>query len=78
MRPFAASLDVTLIRFYFMMAVVFIGLFSGYYLIAGLALPIFLATLLGLSFKKEVQKSQKVSLSPSQHVVTNDNVRLAA
>ena len=78
MRPFAASLDVTLIRFYFMMAVVFIGLFSGYYLIAGLALPIFLATLLGISFKKEVQKSQKVSLSPSQHVVTNDNVRLAA
>ena len=59
MRPFAASLDVTLIRFYFMMAVVFIGLFSGYYLIAGLALPIFLATLLGLSFKKEVQIKTK-------------------
>lgn len=53
MKPFTASLDVTFMRYLLMMLVVFIGFFSGIYVLAGLALPILLITLLGVSFKEK-------------------------
>jgi hypothetical protein len=78
MRPFTASLGVTLMRFYLMMAVVFIGFFSGIYALAGLALPIFLITLLGVSFKKEPSKISKVSINSSKKMDLSGETRLAA
>ncbi|PPK87618.1 hypothetical protein CLV84_0564 [Neolewinella xylanilytica] len=54
MRFYAITFDKVVIRFYLMMGVVLLGMFSGYYLIAGLALPLFLSAVLGISFKPEV------------------------
>ncbi|WP_116125433.1 hypothetical protein [Lewinella sp. IMCC34183] len=50
MRFYAITFDKVVIRFYLMMAVVLIGMFSGYYAIALLALPLFLSAILGIQF----------------------------
>lgn len=44
---FKANFAQTLIRYYLMMLVVIIGGFTGYWLIALLALPIFLSAIMG-------------------------------
>ena len=53
MRFYAITFDKVVIRFYLMMAAVLIGMFSGYYAVAFLALPLFLSAVLGISFKPE-------------------------
>jgi hypothetical protein len=50
MRFYAITFDKVLIRFYLMMGVVLLGMFSGIYAIALLALPLFLSAILGIEF----------------------------
>ncbi len=52
MRCFSLSFDKVIIRFYLMMGCILIAGFTGYYFLAILALPIFLSTILGVSFSK--------------------------
>ncbi len=52
MRFFSASFDTILWRFYLMMVVVIAPFVLGVPFLAILALPIFLSTMLGVSFKK--------------------------
>ena len=53
MRFYAITIDQIVIRFYLMMGVVLLGMFSGYYAIAFLALPLFLSAVLGIRFRPE-------------------------
>ncbi|MEN0006972.1 MAG: hypothetical protein AAF798_22665 [Bacteroidota bacterium] len=62
-EPFSTSLTAVLIRFYLMMAVVIIALFSGQAWLAVLSLPIFLSALLGL---KVVSSAQTATRSNAQ------------
>jgi hypothetical protein len=50
MRFYAITFDKVLIRFYLMMGVVLLGMYSGIYAIALLALPLFLSAILGIEF----------------------------
>ncbi len=53
MRFYAITFDKVVIRFYLMMGVVLLGMFTGIYALALLALPIFLSAMLGITFKAE-------------------------
>ena len=59
MKPFGVSFATIVIRFYLMMAVVIVSVFSGMYWLTVLALPVFLSAMLGVrlfnSPKKETQ-----------------------
>jgi hypothetical protein len=67
---------ITLVwRFYLMMGVMVIAGFSGYWLIALLALPIFLSIIMGISFTKneeeissELKSAKYTSLSSTSKV----------
>ena len=54
MRLFEASIQTVVLRFYLLMAVVLVSIFSGIYPLALLALPILIVTMLGVSFKTKV------------------------
>lgn len=53
LKTFDLNIGTVILRFYLMMAVVIIAGFSGYWLMAFMALPIFLSIMLGISFKKK-------------------------
>ena len=76
MRFYAITFDKVVIRFYLMMAAVLVGMFSGYYAIAFLALPLFLSAILGVSFKSEPKEKQvtKVVRLPKQPARDLDRV----
>jgi len=57
MKPFEASFDTIVWRYYLMMLVVIVPFFLGVPLLSLLALPIFLISILGISFKKEVKEN---------------------
>lgn len=52
MKPFGLSLGTLLLRYYLMMMVIIAAGFIGQWWLAFLALPIFLSTILGVSFEK--------------------------
>ncbi len=52
MKYFEVNLTTLLLRFYLMMAVIIIGVFTGQLWMAALGLPIFLSCMLGVSLKK--------------------------
>lgn len=64
MRFYALTFDKVVIRFYLMMGVVLLGMFSGYYAIALLALPIFLSAILGISFRPETPAATESKVLP--------------
>lgn len=57
MRFYAITFDKVIIRFYLMMGVVLLGMFSGVYAIAFLALPLFLSAILGVEFTMPGRKA---------------------
>lgn len=63
LKTFNLSIGTVILRFYMMMGVVLIAGFSGYWLIAFLALPIILSIMMGITFAKEneVVDSRKIS-----------------
>ncbi len=72
MEFFALSIDKIVIRYFLMMAAVIVGVFTGQFWLAGLALPIFLSAILGLRFgaPKKVAKASSlraVKTSKSSH-----------
>jgi|GEM_PF-910253 len=56
LKAFDLNIITLVWRFYLMMGVVIIAGFSGYWLIALLALPIFLSTIMGISFTKNEEE----------------------
>jgi hypothetical protein len=56
LKVFGLNIITLVWRFYLMMGVVVIAGFSGYWLIALLALPIFLSTIMGISFTKNKEE----------------------
>ena len=52
LKTFDLSIRTVIMRFYLMMGVVIIAGFSGYWLMALLALPIFFSIMMGVSFAK--------------------------
>lgn len=60
MKMFSISIDKLIWRFYLMMAIVIVAVLSHNFLIAILALPVFLSGMLGIQFlpnpKKEIEK----------------------
>ncbi len=65
MRCFAIPIYECILRYYLMMAVVIIAGFSGLYLLALLALPIFLSAILGISFKSAPAKQAATVAMPA-------------
>ena len=63
-KPFSTSLAAVLIRFYLMMAVVIIAMFSGQAWLAVLSLPIFLSALLGLSIERATTTAVDQKMTP--------------
>lgn len=56
MKAFEAKFDTIIWRYYLMMASVIIPFFLGVPLISLIALPLFLISILGISFKREKTK----------------------
>lgn len=52
MEFFNINLGTVMFRFYLMMAVIILGVFTGQVWLTVLGLPIFLSTVLGISFKR--------------------------
>lgn len=63
-KLFEATWDIILLRYYLMMAIVFIAGFSGYWVLSVLAFPVFLSCIMGakISFttKKETHKEKSI------------------
>ena len=72
MRLYAITYDKVVIRFYLMMGCVLLGMFSGYYAIALLALPLFLSAILGVSFKQEPTTAETADTSQTKVVQLPD------
>lgn len=53
MTFFTASIETSALRFFLMMAIIIIALFSSFPILGVLALPVFLAALTGVSFNKQ-------------------------
>ena len=64
-KTFDLSFGTIILRFYLMMGVVIVAGFSGYWLIAFLALPIFLSIMMGVSFQKDEMNSENKSVKNS-------------
>ena len=62
LKTFDLNIGTVILRFYLMMAVVIIAGFSGYWLMAFMALPIFLSIMLGISFKKKSEDERRPCL----------------
>ena len=69
-KDFNLSIKTVVLRFYFMMAVVLFGGFTGMWWIATLALPIFISIMLGTSFKWEKKTSRETKLRSIQKANT--------
>ncbi|MEL6837016.1 MAG: hypothetical protein AAFP77_28695 [Bacteroidota bacterium] len=68
MEFFSINIATVIIRFFLMMAVIIIGVFSGQWWLTVLGLPIFLSVMLGISFKrKQVQAAAGVSRTITQN-----------
>jgi hypothetical protein len=65
MRFYAITFDQVVIRFYLMMGVVLLGMFSGVYAIALLALPLFLSAILGLRFSTKPAPALAAKKAPA-------------
>ena len=67
---FKLRLDTLLLRYYLMMAVILVGIFSGWIAIAFFGLPIFLSAMLGITFtvKKEAIRNQVKTLAPNREL----------
>lgn len=67
LKAFDLNIGTVVLRFYLMMGVVIAAGFSGYWLMALLALPIFLSIMMGISFTKKKEqiasKNAKVKYS---------------
>ncbi len=63
MKPFGVNFQTIVIRFYLMMAVVIVSVFSGLYWLSILALPVFLSGMLGINFFKSSKKETKTSVA---------------
>ncbi|THH40304.1 hypothetical protein [Neolewinella litorea] len=84
MRFYAITVDQIVYRFYLMMAIVLIALFSGWTSFALLSLPIFLSAILGIRFRtpaprkvipiRQVTSSGKVVELSSANAVEGDKV----
>ncbi len=59
MKFFGINLAQMLLRYYAMMLVVIVAGFIGQWWLALLAFPIFIGTMMGLSFKKDDKAPQK-------------------
>lgn len=60
MTPFEANFANILVRFYLMMAIVLVAGFTGFWALGLLALPIFLAAILGIGNKQEAVKTAEI------------------
>ncbi|MEL7247670.1 MAG: hypothetical protein AAFO03_04605 [Bacteroidota bacterium] len=68
MEFFSINIATVIIRFFLMMAVIIIGVFSGQWWLTVLGLPIFLSVMLGISFKrKQAQAVAGVSRTITQN-----------
>ncbi|MEL6657085.1 MAG: hypothetical protein AAFY48_12140 [Bacteroidota bacterium] len=68
MEFFSINIATVIIRFFLMMAVIIIGVFSGQWWLTVLGLPIFLSVMLGISFKrKQAQATAGVSRTITQN-----------
>ncbi|MEL6970035.1 MAG: hypothetical protein AAFZ63_15880 [Bacteroidota bacterium] len=68
MEFFSINIATVIIRFFLMMAVIIIGVFSGQWWLTVLGLPIFLSVMLGISFKrKQAQVTTGVSRTITQN-----------
>ena len=59
MKAYDLSIGAVILRFYFMMLVVFIAGFSGIWLIAFLALPILVSIMAGIKFTSKAKTKEK-------------------
>lgn len=57
MKAFEASFDTIVWRYYLMMLIVIVPFFLGIPLLSLLALPMFLVSILGISFKKQNEEA---------------------
>lgn len=62
LKTFDLSIGTIVLRFYLMMGVIIVAGFSGYWLTAFLALPIFLSIMMGVSFQKDEMNSNNSSV----------------
>ncbi|MEK7254601.1 MAG: hypothetical protein AAB316_07650 [Bacteroidota bacterium] len=67
MKPYEIDFAKVLIRFYLMMAVIIVAGFTHQWWLASVGFLIFLATMLGVAFKKDKQKQgAKMANLPGQ------------
>ena len=57
MEFFSIGIATVILRFFLMMAVIIVGVFSGQWWMAALGLPIFLSIMLGVGVKKDESKA---------------------
>lgn len=75
MKPFKASLENTIWRFYLLMAIVIGAFFAGVPVLAVLALPVFISAMLGISFWP---KKDRLLKEKTNHRVIRVNNKHAA
>ena len=78
MKPFAASFDTVVTRYYLMMAVVIVSFYAGVPALAFLALPIFLLAFMGVSFKAEPKEIKTKKTSKEANMVEKSIMSSAA
>jgi hypothetical protein len=54
MKLFQVSFSTLIVRFYLLMLIVIVAGFSGYWMIALLALPVFFTALMGIQFNRKI------------------------
>ena len=64
MKPFAASLDIVMMRFALMMGLVIIGVLLQQWWLAFLGLPVFLSAILGVRFAPKTTQKQSAKILP--------------
>lgn len=72
MKLFHLSLSALMLRLYLMMAIVILAGFTGQWLLALLALPVFLTCLMGTTFGRT---RSNVETAPKARPITQDSVR---
>lgn len=68
MKFFQLDFTTVILRFYLMMAVVIVALFTGYPVLASLALPIFLSAMMGIQFTPRLSAKKQESKASNAHV----------
>lgn len=74
LKTFNLSIGAVILRFYLMMGVVLIAGFSGYWLIALLALPIFLSIMMGITFTKDKEERNVSAIDSSLKSTPKSNL----